>query len=57
MESVIGSKLSEKILDKIYDLLVKMDQRLKVIEDSIKNEQINKNKKLFKNTNKQLLQD
>ena len=57
MESVIGSKLSEKILDKIYDLLVKMDGRLKVIEDSIKNEQINKNKKLFKNTNKQLLQD
>jgi len=57
MESIIGSKLSEKILDKIYDLLVKMDGRLKVIEDSIKNEQINKNKKLFKNTNKQLLQD
>ncbi len=27
-----------KILDKIYDLLVKMDKRLKVIEDSIKKE-------------------
>ena len=25
-----------KILDKIYDLLVKMDKRLKVIEDSVK---------------------
>ena len=25
-----------KILDKIYDLLIKMDERLKVIEDSIK---------------------
>jgi hypothetical protein len=55
MESVIGSKLSEKILDKIYDLLVKMDRRLKVIEDSIKEEE--KNKKWYKDTNKQLLQD
>jgi len=27
-----------KILDKIYDLLIKMDERLKVIEDSIKKE-------------------
>tara|TARA_B100000959_G_scaffold255225_1_gene287486 strand:+ start:357 stop:488 length:132 start_codon:yes stop_codon:yes gene_type:complete len=27
-----------KILDKIYDLLKKMDKRLKVIEDSIKKE-------------------
>ena len=27
-----------KVLDKIYDLLVKMDKRLKVIEDSIKKE-------------------
>ena len=27
-----------KILDKIYDLLMKMDKRLKVIEDSIKKE-------------------
>ena len=27
-----------KILDKIYDLLIKMDKRLKVIEDSIKKE-------------------
>jgi hypothetical protein len=25
-----------KILDKIYDLLIKMDKRLKVIEDSVK---------------------
>ena len=37
--SDIGSKVSERILDKIYDTLVKMDQRLKIIEDSIKNEQ------------------
>ena len=27
-----------KILDKIYDLLIKIDERLKVIEDSIKKE-------------------
>ena len=27
-----------KILDKIYDILIKMDKRLKVIEDSIKKE-------------------
>ena len=27
-----------KILDKIYDILMKMDKRLKVIEDSIKKE-------------------
>ena len=27
-----------KVLDKIYDLLIKMDKRLKVIEDSIKKE-------------------
>ena len=27
-----------KILDKIYDLLMKMDKRLKVIENSIKKE-------------------
>ena len=53
----LRSKITERILDKIYDTLVKMDGRLKVIEDSIKNEQINKNKKLFKDTNKQLLQD
>jgi|TARA_B100002003_G_C13584177_1_gene302738 hypothetical protein len=25
-----------RVLDKIYDLLIKMDKRLKVIEDSIK---------------------
>ena len=51
----MGSKLSERILNKIYDLLVKMDQRLKVIEDSIKEE--TENKKWYKDTNKQLLQD
>ena len=33
-------RLSEKILDKIYDLLVKMDKRLKVIEDHIKSQQV-----------------
>ena len=44
MESAIGSKLSEKILDKIYDLLVKMDKRLKVVEDSVKREQVSKEK-------------
>ncbi len=27
-----------RVLDKIYDLLIKMDKRLKVIEDSIKKE-------------------
>ena len=31
-----------KILDKIYDLLVKMDKRLKVIEDNIKSQQVYK---------------
>ena len=31
-----------KILDKIYDLLVKMDERLKVIEDHIKKERVYK---------------
>ena len=31
-----------KILDKIYDLLVNMDKRLKVIEDHIKKEQVYK---------------
>ena len=51
----MGSKLSERILNKIYNLLVKMDQRLKVIEDSIKEEK--ENKKWYKDTNKQLLQD
>ena len=51
----MGSKLSERILDRIYDLLVKMDQRLKVIEDSIREE--GKSKKWYKDTNKQLLQD
>ena len=33
-----------KILDKIYDLLVKMDKRLKVVEDSVKREQVSKEK-------------
>ena len=35
-----------KILDKIYDTLIKMDKRLKVIEDSVKKE---KNKKQLLN--------
>ena len=35
-----------KILDKIYDILIKMDKRLKVIEDSVKKE---KNKKQLLN--------
>ncbi len=35
-----------KILDKIYDLLVKMDKRLKVIEGGVKKE---KNKKQLLN--------
>ena len=33
-----------KVLDKIYDLLVKMDKRLKVVEDSVKREQVSKEK-------------
>ena len=33
-----------KILDKIYDLLLKMDNRLKVVEDSVKREQVSKEK-------------
>ena len=33
-----------KVLDKIYDLLVKMDKRLKVVEDSVKKEQVYKEK-------------
>lgn len=41
-----------KILDKIYDLLLKMDKRLKVVEDSVKREQIYKEK-----DKKQLLND
>ena len=43
-----------KILDKIYDLLVKMDKRLKVVEDSVKVEQVYKEKEKDK---KQLLND
>ena len=43
-----------KILDKIYDLLIKMDERLKVIEDSVKVEQVYKEKEKDK---KQLLND
>ena len=35
-----------KILDKIYDILIKMDKRLKVVEDSVKKE---KNKKQLLN--------
>ena len=35
-----------KILDKIYDALIKMDKRLKIIEDSVKKE---KNKKQLLN--------
>ena len=41
-----------KILDKIYDLLLKMDNRLKVVEDSVKREQVSKEK-----DKKQLLND
>ena len=33
-----------KILDKIYDILVKMDKRLKFVEDSVKREQVSKEK-------------
>ena len=33
-----------RILDEIYDLLVKMDKRLKVVEDSVKREQVSKEK-------------
>jgi len=43
-----------RILDKIYDLLVKMDKRLKVVEDSVKVEQVYKEKEKDK---KQLLND
>ncbi len=43
-----------KVLDKIYDLLIKMDKRLKVVEDSVKREQIYKEKEKEK---KQLLND
>ena len=55
--SEIGSKVSERILDKIYDTMDKMDQRLEIIEDSIKNEQVYKDNKWYKDTSKQLLQD
>ena len=41
-------RLSERILDKIYDILVKIDKRLKIIEDSLKKEKKDK---------KQLLND
>jgi|TARA_Y100000310_G_scaffold82897_1_gene79542 Mg2+ and Co2+ transporter CorA len=41
-------RLSERILDKIYDILVKIDTRLKIIEDSLKKEKKDK---------KQLLND
>ena len=34
----MGHTLPEKILNKIYDLLVKMDKRLKEIEKSVKKE-------------------
>ena len=48
----MGHTLPEKILNKIYDLLVKMDKRLKVVEDSVKREQVSKEK-----DKKQLLND
>jgi len=41
-------RLSERILDKIYDVLVRIDTRLKIIEDSLKKEKKDK---------KQLLND
>jgi hypothetical protein len=41
-------RLSERILDKIYDVLVRIDKRLKIIEDSLKKEKKDK---------KQLLND
>jgi hypothetical protein len=43
-----------RILDKIYDLLKKIDKRLKVVEDSVKREQVYKEKESSK---KQLLND
>ena len=43
---MVNSIASLKILDKIYDTLIKMDKRLKVIENSIKKE---KNKKQLLN--------
>ena len=38
-------RMSEIILDKIYDVLVKMDKRLKSIEDSLKKEKKDYKKK------------
>jgi hypothetical protein len=55
--SELGNRVTEKMLDKIYDTLIKIDQRLETIENSIKNEQVNKNNKWYKDTNKQLLQE
>ena len=43
-----------RILDKIYDLLKKIDKRLKVVEDSVKREQVYREKESSK---KQLLND
>mgnify|MGYP000291833069 CR=1 FL=1 len=38
----MNSKLSERILDKIYDILVEMNKRLKDIEKSVKKEKKDK---------------
>ena len=38
----MNSKLSERILDKIYDVLVEMNKRLKDIEKSVKKEKKDK---------------
>ena len=38
----MNSKVSEKILDKIYGILVEMNKRLKEIEKSVKKEKSKK---------------
>ena len=36
MNQFFSNKVNEKILDKIYEVLVRMEERLKVIEESVK---------------------
>jgi hypothetical protein len=41
-DDIVNIQLQEKILKEIRDVLVRMEKRLKVIEDSVKKEEISK---------------
>lgn len=38
MRQFLQNKVNEKILDKIYDVLVRMEERIKIIEKALKKE-------------------